>query len=316
MEILQIIGFIAVGAVLLYFGGEKLVQGAASLAIRAGLSELIVGMTIVAMGTSAPEAFVSVAASLKGDSGIALGNVIGSNIANIGLALAIAALIKPVFVRDKFFKQEFPFLMIATAMLVYMAMDKGISRMDGIVFLVAMCVFVGYCIFNAKKDVEKPDDDDLSVTKKPFHDYIFIIFGLAALSFGSDLFVKGATLLAQMLGVSEFTIGLTVVALGTSLPEIATLVISTLKGKSGIAIGTIIGSNIFNILLVMGIAGAIRPFEIQDESFMTDLWIMTGFAIIIAPLLFFDRKIFRWEGITLLACYIGYMSYLVYRSMS
>ncbi|MBU1023255.1 calcium/sodium antiporter, partial [bacterium] len=300
----------------LYFGGEKLVDGASSLAIRLGISELIVGMTIVAMGTSAPEAFVSVIASLKNEPDIALGNVVGSNIANIGLALALAALIKPVYVRDSFFKREFPFLMIATTMLVFMAFDRGISRLDGIIFLGMMCVFIGYCVFNAKTNVEKIPDEDVSVIKNPVYDYVYITLGLVTLSFGSDLFVKGAIQLATMLGISEFIIGLTVVALGTSLPEIATLVISSWRGKSGIAVGTIVGSNIFNILFVLGIAGTISPFRIETESFMADMWIMLGFALIIAPLLFFDRKIFRWEGMTLLAGYIGYVFYLVYRSTS
>ena len=251
MEILQITLLLAGGMVLLYYGGEYLVRGASSLALRLGMSELIVGMTIVAMGTSAPEAFFSIIASIQGSPGIAIGNVIGSNIANIGLALGIAAIIKPVLTQGTFFRRELPFMLIASITLVAITLDRHLSRFDGIVFLILMATFIGYCICNAKKESNTPSsDDDTDILKSKYHDIVFIVLGLFGLAYGSEIFVDGATRLALMLGISEFVIGLTIVALGTSLPEVSTLLIATIRGKSGIAIGTIIGSNIFNIFFL------------------------------------------------------------------
>lgn len=318
MEILQIILLLAGGIVLLYYGGEILVRGASSLALRLGMSELIVGMTIVAMGTSAPEAFVSIIASIQGSPGIAIGNVIGSNIANIGLALAIAAIIKPVLTQGTFFRRELPFMMIASITLLAITLDRHLSRFDGIVFLILMAIFISYCIRNAKNGVinSSSNDGDTDILKTKFHDIVFILLGLFGLAYGSDIFVDGATRLALMLGISEFVIGLTIVALGTSLPEVATLLIATIRGKSGIAIGTIIGSNIFNILLVLGIAGSICPFKIAEESYMLDLTVMLIFAVIIAPLAYFGKRIARWEGVLLLLGYIAYIAYIVVRSQS
>lgn len=316
MEIFQITLLLAGGILLLYYGGEYLVRGASSLALRLGMSELIVGMTIVAMGTSAPEAFVSIIASIKGSSGIAMGNVIGSNIANIGLALGMAAIIKPVLTQSTFFRREFPFMMIASITLAAITIDRHLGRFDGIVFLVLMAAFIGYCIRNAKDETNNTSSDDADILKTKYHDIVFIVFGLLALAYGSEIFVDGATRLALMLGISEFVIGLTIVALGTSLPEVTTLLIATIRGKSGIAIGTIIGSNIFNILLVLGIAGTICPFKITEESYMADITVMLVFAAIIAPLAYFGKRVARWEGILLLSGYIAYIAYIVVRSQS
>jgi cation:H+ antiporter len=317
MEILQIILLLAGGIVLLYYGGEYLVRGASSLALRLGMSELIVGMTIVAMGTSAPEAFVSIIASIQGSPGIAMGNVIGSNIANIGLALAIAAIIKPVLTQGTFFRRELPFVLIASITLAAITIDRHLSRFDGILFLILMAIFIGYCIRNAKNGVNNSSsDDDADILKSKYHDIVFIVLGLLGLAYGSDIFVDGATRLALMLGISEFVIGLTIVALGTSLPEVTTLLIATIRGKSGIAIGTIIGSNIFNILLVLGIAGSICPFKIAEESFMVDMTVMLIFAVIIAPLAYFGKRVARWDGVFLLLGYIAYIAYIVARSQS
>lgn len=316
MEIFQIILLLAGGILLLYYGGEILIRGATSFALRMGMSELIVGMTIVAMGTSAPEAFVSIIASIKGSPGIAMGNVIGSNIANIGVALGLAAIIKPILTQTTFFTRELPFLMIATITVFALTLDRHLGRVDGIILLVLMVIFIGYCIVNSKKnknDSSADDDDDSEILKSGIHDIVFIVFGLAGLAFGSDIFIRGATMLALLIGISEFVIGLTIVALGTSLPEVVTLLISTIRGKSGIAIGTIIGSNIFNILLVLGIAGSVCPLRVVEESFMIDMCVMIGFAVIIAPLAYFGKRVARWDGILLLAGYFGYIAYIVLR---
>ncbi|MCD6217101.1 calcium/sodium antiporter [bacterium] len=317
MEILQIILLLAGGIVLLYYGGKYLVRGASSLALRLEMSELIVGMTIVAMGTSAPEAFVSIIASIQGSPGIAMGNVIGSNIANIGLALGLAAIIKPVLTQDTFFRREFPFMLIASITLAVITIDRHLSRFDGILFLILMAIFIVYCIRNAKNGVNNSlSDNDADILKSKYHDIVFIVLGLLGLAYGSDIFVDGATRLARILGISEFVIGLTIVALGTSLPEVTTLLVATIRGKSGIAIGTIIGSNIFNILLVLGIAGTICPFKITEESYMADITVMLVFAAIIAPLAYFGKRVARWEGILLLSGYIAYIAYIVARSHS
>ena len=314
MEILQIILLLAGGIILLYYGGGILIRGATSFALRLGMSELIVGMTIVAMGTSAPEAFVSIMASFQGSPGIAIGNVIGSNIANIGLALGLAAIIKPVFTQSSFFRRELPFMLIASVTIFAITADRHLSRHDGIILLVLMAIFISYCILNSKKNKnDSSAEDESEILKSGIHDIVFIALGLIGLAFGSDIFVDGATRLARLLGISEFIIGLTIVALGTSLPEVATLLISTIRGKSGIAIGTIIGSNIFNILLVLGIAGSICPFGIEEGSFMIDMSVMLGFAVIIAPLSYFGKRVARWEGIILLLGYLGYIAYIVIR---
>lgn len=303
---LSIIG----GFVILTLGAESLVRGASQIALKLGLSPLIIGLTIVAFGTSAPEFAVSIKSAIAGNSGIALGNVIGSNIANIGLILGITALIRPIKIESQMVKRDIPLMILASLLFWGLLLDGGLSFVDGVILSVLLITYLGYSYFTADKQLlEEVTEENHS----QWLSIIFIIIGIAMLVGGGILFVDGAVALAKSFGISEIVIGLTIVAIGTSMPELVTSVVAALKGQSDIAIGNVVGSNLFNILGVLGVTAVIHPI-IGNGISTLDWLVMIGLAILLLPFAYTGLRIGRREGGILVLGYLVYISYLVIQS--
>jgi len=308
---LEMIAELAGGGLLLYFGGDFLVRGSSSFALRKGVSLLVVGLTIVSMGTSAPELFVSLFAQLKGSGAISIGNVVGSNIANVGLVLGAAALIRPLRLRKSTLAAEIPIVLAASAVLWLTVADGRVGRLDGAVYLALFAGFLGYCFARRKSYVDEP----VGVLPAKWMDWALIAGGVAGLYFGGELFVEGAKSLAKAFGASEFFIGLSVVALGTSLPELATSVIASLKKRDDISVGNVLGSNVFNIFFVLGIVSLIRPIGCGADSpslMRLDLPVMAGVVLLLWPL-GFKGRLGRGAGALLLAMYVVYIAVIAVR---
>ena len=296
------------GFIILTLGAEALVRGASAIALKLGITPLIIGLTIVAFGTSAPELAVSVKSALAGNSGIALGNVIGSNIANIGLILAITALIRPIQVQSQIVKRDIP-LMIAASLLFWgLLLDGDLSFIDGTILLSLLIAYLGFSYFSSKNDSNEEDFD--VAPQNPMLSIVFIVIGISMLVGGGILFVDGAVDLAKTFGISELIIGLTIVAIGTSMPELVTSILAALKGQSDIAIGNVVGSNLFNILGILGVTAIVHPVSAAGlQNF--DFLVMLVMAVIILPFSWTGMRIGRREGGILLFSYLGYMGYLV-----
>lgn len=308
----EIVIYLLVGLVLLVLGGEGLVRGSSSIALRFGVSPLVIGLTIVAFGTSSPELLVSLQAVLNGNSDISLGNVIGSNIGNIGLILAVSALIRPLTVQMQIIKREIPFMIFVSVLITIVIIIFSVfSFMLGIVFTAILIAYIFITLKNSKN--EKIVTTDLPSIKKEVSllvSVFFVLGGLLSLIIGSDLFVKGSVSLAKIFGVSDLVIGLTIVAIGTSLPELVTSVVAATKNETDIAIGNVVGSNIFNILGILGITGIVGKLSLESIN-LVDLGALLLFALIILPLSKTQFVLQRWEGGLLLALYVGYISYLI-----
>jgi cation:H+ antiporter len=316
MSEIQIILFILGGSVGLFIGAESLVRGASSIAIRLGISPLVVGLTVVAFATSSPELVVSIKAAIEGNPGIVVGNVVGSNICNIALILGVAAMISPIRVKTQVIRREIPIMIVVSFLLLLILSNDSVSRVEGL-FLVAG--IVAYIILGYKYSIKQKDDKEVikefedSIPKSPYkvwQSLIFIIIGLGLLVVGSNLFVDGAVAIAESFGVSQAVIGLTIVALGTSLPELTTSVVASFKNENDIAIGNAVGSNVFNILSILGISSIISPISNTGVTII-DLSIMMFFTILILPLSRSKFTLRRWEGALLFTGYIAYMVYLV-----
>lgn len=311
--ILPTIALIA-GLVILVLSADYFIEGAASLAKALGMSTLLIGILIIGFGTSAPEMLVSAISSLNNAPEVALGNAYGSNITNIALILGLTALIKPVAVNSEVIKKELPILFVATLISAYLVYDDWLSRMDAFLLLGIFFAYMLWTIYNARKNKvrqEETAENKLSTPKA----LIFMIGGLLSLMASSKALVWGATEIARYFGVSDLVIGLTVVAIGTSLPELATSIIAARKGETDLAVGNIIGSNIFNTLTVVGISGAILPFHVSDAVFNRDMVIL---ILLTASLFFFgygcknkQGQINRIEGLLLLFVYLGYNAVLL-----
>lgn len=301
---LSIIG----GFIILTLGAEALVRGASAIALRLGITPLIIGLTIVAFGTSAPELAVSVKSALAGNSGIALGNVIGSNIANIGLILAITALIRPIQVQSQVVKRDIPLMILASMLFWGLLLDGELSLIDGVVLL---SLLIGYLTFSYISSKNSNNEEEIEAgPNNPLLSGLFILVGISMLVGGGILFVNGAVDLAKTFGVSEVIIGLTIVAIGTSMPELVTSVIAALKGQSDIAIGNVVGSNLFNILGILGVTAIVHP--VSSLGFQPfDFMVMLALAVVILPFAWTGLRIGRREGSVLLLSYLGYMGYLI-----
>lgn len=311
-DILIIVSLIG-GLILLFVGAEGLVRGSSAIALRLGISPLVIGLTVVAFGTSAPELLVSVKSSLEGNSDIAIGNVIGSNICNIALILGVSALINPMIVKAQVVKREIPIMIGVTVLLILMLLNNNISRLEGIILTAGIIIYTVISIYLSKKerDPEVILEFQEELGKKPVGlliSSILVVVGLALLIFGANIFVNGAVSAAERMGVSNAVIGLTVVAFGTSLPELITSIVAGIKKEGDIAIGNIVGSNVFNILSILGITAVIKPITSYGISYV-DLSIMLLTAVIILPLSYSGFKINRWEGAFL---FIGYIAYFIY----
>jgi cation:H+ antiporter len=315
MSDIHIALYIIAGIVGLYVGAEVLVRGSSSLAIGFGISPLVVGLTIVAFATSSPELVVSIKAAIEGNPGIVVGNVVGSNICNIALILGVAALISPMQVRTQVIKREIPLMIIITVIFLLVLIDGSISRWEGAMFVIGIIAYILLSYLYVKKDkddVEIVKEFEEGIRIKPYkiwQSVLLIVVGLGLLIIGSNLFVDGAIEAAVKFGVSQAVIGLTIVALGTSLPELVTSIVASFKNENDIAIGNAVGSNIFNILSILGISSLINPISNSGITII-DLSIMMFFTVIILPLCKSGFKIRRWEGAILFGGYIVYMIYL------
>ncbi len=304
------LGLLILATAMLYFGAEGLVSGSSKLAYRFGVKPLLVGLTIVAFGTSSPEFVVSVNAAYSNMGDIALGNVIGSNIFNIGFIIGIAALIKPIKVSTQIVKFDLIVMVIVSVLPFILLYDGILSRVDGIILTALLIIYVVYNIKISKEDKLAESDEPTKTNSPIWLNILFIIVGLAVLVFGANIFVESAVELARLLNLSEAVIGLTIVAMGTSLPELATSVVASLKGESDISLGNIVGSNIFNILAILGIASIITPISIGNISYI-DLSIMLMFAVVLLPLARTGYAIDRKEGIIFLVLFAGYLYILL-----
>ncbi|WZL80513.1 calcium/sodium antiporter [Vallitaleaceae bacterium 9-2] len=311
--VLLIIGFL-----LLVKGADFFVDGAASIARRFNISTMVIGLTLVAFGTSAPELAVSINAALDKSNGLVFGNVIGSNILNILLVLGLSAAITPISIRLKTILKEMPFAIIATVATLFMALDltidqtpNVISRVDGLILLILFAIYFYSMLEIIVLGKEEGTFEEISEMSLP-RSLILTVIGMAAIIWGSDLTVTGAVGIARTLGLSEVIIGLTIVAIGTSLPELITSVVAARKGENDIAVGNIIGSNIFNLLLVLGVSAVINPVII-DRSSILDLSILTLAMVVVLPIMYTGKKITRKEGIFMSLAYVAYMASLVFR---
>ena len=297
--------FIVIGIVLVLWGADRLTDGAVAVAEKMKMPQIVIGLTIVAMGTSMPEFCVSLISALKGTSDLAVGNIVGSNIFNTLLIVGVSALVAPMSIMKTTVRKDIPFALVASALLLIMCLDRDISRIDAAILFVMFLIFMYITLRGAKAQGTDLEEKE----KKPMATWlsvVWILVGLACLIGGSNLFVDGATAVATKLGVSEAVIGLTIVAGGTSLPELATSVVSARKGNSGIAIGNVLGSNVFNILAILGLAGVISPMTLKGIT-MTDLSMMVISIILIWLFSFTKYKIERWEGAILTAVFVGYI---------
>ena len=297
--------FIVIGIVLVLWGADRLTDGAVAVAEKMKMPQIVIGLTIVAMGTSMPEFCVSLISALKGTSDLAVGNIVGSNIFNTLLIVGVSALVAPMSIMKTTVRKDIPLALVASALLLIMCLDGDISRIDAAILFVMFLIFMYITLRGAKAQGTDLEEKE----KKPMATWlsvVWILVGLACLIGGSNLFVDGATAVATKLGVSEAVIGLTIVAGGTSLPELATSVVSARKGNSGIAIGNVLGSNVFNILAILGLTGVLSPMTLKGIT-MTDLSMMVISIILIWLFSFTKYKIERWEGAILTAVFVGYI---------
>ena len=305
---------ILVGVALLFGGGELLVRNASALASAWGLSPMVVGLTIVAFGTSAPELAASLTAALQGSPQIALGNVVGSNTANIALVLALVALVRPPTATASFLRREVPIMVGAAALLVVLLVGGTVGRGDGALLLLLLVAYLLVLL--------RPVEEKAEVREAFAEEYgrparistwaaaLLVVAGLALLVGGANVLVLGATSLARDFGLPEMVIGLTLVAVGTSLPELATSLIAAAKRQSDIALGNIVGSNIFNVLGIVGATAVARPLRIPYEAIAIDLWVMLGLSVLFVPFLVTGLRLGRREGAVLVTLYLGYVAYL------
>ena len=287
------------------WGADRLTDGAVAVAEKMKMPQIVIGLTIVAMGTSMPEFCVSLISALKGTSDLAVGNIVGSNIFNTLLIVGVSALVAPMSIMKTTVRKDIPFALVASALPLIMCLDGDISRIDAAILFVMFLIFMYITLRGAKAqgtDLEEKEKKSMAT----WLSVVWILVGLACLIGGSNLFVDGATAVATKLGVSEAVIGLTIVAGGTSLPELATSVVSARKGNSGIAIGNVLGSNVFNILAILGLTGVISPMTLKGIT-MTDLSMMVISIILIWLFSFTKYKIERWEGAILTAVFVGYI---------
>jgi len=298
--------FIGLSLALLFAGAESLVRGSASLALRLGLSRLLVGLTIVAFGTSSPEMVVSVKSALAHQGDIAVGNVVGSNIFNIGVILAIAALVCPIPVHRQVIKVDAPIALGVTLLVPLLLLDSRVGTIEGLLLVLGIVAYTWLNVVLARREAKTNDESEPVPARHWGVDLGMIAAGLGILVLGSRLLVDNSVALAQTLGVSEALIGLTIVAAGTSMPELATSVVAAFRRQPDIAIGNVVGSNIFNVLSILGVASLVEPIHAPGISSL-DLGTMVVFTILLLPLLYTGRVLHRLEGVLLLAMYGAYL---------
>ena len=311
---------IIIGLIFLVWGADRFVAGAAALARNMGISPLLIGLTIVALGTSAPEIFVAITASLQGNPALAIGNALGSNIANIGLVLGLSAIVAPLTVHSKTLKREYPVLFGISLVAWILMMDGDLSRLDGSILLIGLSLFLIWMTWLGlhPKNHDPMIDEyraEIPSAMSTGIASLWLVLGLIVLPLSSKLLVDGAVDIAKIFGLSDFVIGLTIVAVGTSLPEIATSVTAAIKGEDDIAIGNIIGSNMFNLLAVLPFPGLIAPGIVDPKLLTRDLPVMLGLTVLLFIVAYGFRgpgHIKRYEGFLLLFAYLGYLIMLIH----
>jgi len=308
MNMLLDILLIIIGVALVLKGADFLTEGASALARRMHVPEIVIGLTIVAAGTSAPELFVSVVSALNGTPDLAVGNVVGSNTMNCMLIVGCAAMVAPMTISRSTVRKDIPFAVMASILLTCIALDNYLGRIDGIILLLGFVVFMAYTLLQAKNGQAEPQTEVKQLN--PWLSVLFLVIGLAMLVAGSNVFVDSASSVAAALGISEGVIGLTVVAGGTSLPELATSVVAARKGQSAIAIGNVIGSNVFNILLILGMTAVISPLQIEGITTI-DMAVMLISVILVWLFSFTRFTVERWEGASLVIGYLVYLWWLI-----
>ena len=307
--------WVILGFILLVVGGEFLVRASVALSFKFNISKMVIGMTVVSFATSAPELLVSLQAALSGSPAIAITNVVGSNIANIGLVLGITAMVSVIAVDKSFYKVNWPVMMLFSIVLYYFLKNDGVlSAIEGGILFAGLIVFLIYLIRSAKKDAASDEVDDTLATVSNFKIGLWLLIGAAALYFGSEWLVEGAKAIAVSIGVSEAVIGVSLIAIGTSVPELAASVIAAAKQEKAISLGNLIGSNIFNIASVLGLTAMIKPIPVTEPSILSsDIFWMLGFSAILIPLIFLPKRlqISRLKGFVLVIGY-GVFMFLVF----
>jgi cation:H+ antiporter len=336
-------GRILLGLVLLVAGGELLVRGASGLATRIGMSSLVVGLTVVAFATSAPELAVTLGAVMGGEPGLAVGNVVGSSIANVLMILGSSAIILPLLVKVQLVRIDIPFMAALSILFLLLAIDGGFSRVDGLILLVMLVLYIAVAIILSRRDGHVDDlrgpgasiatasagrvgqtartsgdtmteaVEDVEARGSIGRDLVLVLIGVVLLVVGANILVKGATGIATAFGVSDLIVGLTVVAIGTSLPELATSIVAVRRGQRDLAVGNVVGSNIFNIGAVAGLAAMISPtgLPVPESALALDIPLMIAASVVLLPLAFTGSVIARWEGGLLVALYVSYLLYTV-----
>ena len=306
-----------IGLAVLYFGADWLIRGATSFALRFGIRPLVVGLTVVALGTSMPEFLVNFFAAVMEQDGLALGNVVGSNICNIALILGLSAVVYPMSVSPDTLKKEYPIMMGAMAIFYAVSLDGTISRVDGLVLVSGLVGFLLFLVLDARRHTASLDADDLGeMTRREVQMPIarkvaYLLGGMVMLTLGARLMVHGAVHIATDMGIDPIVVGLTVVAIGTSLPEMAASVLCALKKEADLSVGNILGSNLLNVFFVVGLVALIRPLHVEETSLTIHFPVMMLFGILLLPLARTQYRITRVEGGLLIACFVGYIAYLV-----
>ena len=313
--------FFLAGLAILILGADLLVRGASRLAAAFGVSPLVIGLTIVAIGTASPEVAVSLQAALKGQGDLTLGNVLGSNIFNILFILGMTALVAPIVIAEQLIRKDAPLMLGVSLLTLVLALDGRLGWLDGVILLLSLVLYMVFALRESQHesgDVQKEyareyAEKEKRTTRNTITNIVFIVIGLVLLVLGSNWLVDSAVQIARVLGVSELVIGLTIVAVGTSLPEVATSVIAALKGESDIAVGNAVGSNIFNLLGVLGLGALLSPggVSIPEQVMRLDFPIMVFVALACLPVFYIDSRISRMEGALLLGYYVLYISYVI-----
>ncbi|MDD2299972.1 MAG: calcium/sodium antiporter [Fermentimonas sp.] len=303
--------WLLVSLVILYFGAEGLVSGASSFAKRMGVSPLVIGLTIVSIGTSMPELVVSAKAAMIGQSALSIGNVLGSNMINIGVILGLSAIIYPISVKRQLLKFDVPLMIFSSVLFLLLFLDSNISRIEAGLMIILFISYISYLYITSTKGQSKKQNqqdqnaEDVKMSKHWSIDLLFIVVGLLGLVYGSDLLVVNSIIIAERLGMSEAMIGLTIVAIGTSMPELATSVVAAIKKRSDIAIGNVVGSNIFNMFLVLGVAGLIHPISTPDINYIDSLFVV-ALGLVLWLFMKLGTRIRRWQGAAFILIYVLY----------
>ncbi|MBO6576277.1 MAG: calcium/sodium antiporter [Rhodothermales bacterium] len=309
----------------LYLGADWLVRGASAIALRLGIRPMVIGLTIVAVGTSMPELLLNVVAVLDGQDALAIGNIVGSNIANIALILGITALLLPLTVEPEALKKEYPMMLGITLLFWFLASNGRIGRIDGIILVACLFAFMAYILIANRRSSAPPVDLPLEEEKEgavgdtliarlrssTWGRVAYVVFGMVMLAIGADLLVDSAVGMADILGIHPGVIGLTALAVGTSLPELAASLVSALRGESDLSVGNVLGSNMLNIMFVVGLVALIQPMTIDPDALRLHFPIMVGFTLLLFPLAWTHQRINRYEGGLLLSGFVAYFAYLL-----